>query len=90
MTSCSHGSVDIGAMDSANDNDMFPGQGASADGLRYADLDDGLYRLAVSIVKTDRRASTSWVQRQLGIGYNTASRLIQRMERDGVIIAPKS
>jgi len=33
----------------------------------------------------DRKASTSYIQRRLGIGYNRAADLIERMERDGII-----
>ena len=35
-----------------------------------------------------QKASTSWLQRQLRIGYNNAARLIDRMEEDGYISAP--
>ena len=47
--------------------------------------DDELYQQAVSIVMRDRRASVSYIQRQLRIGYNRAANLVERMERDGVI-----
>ena len=43
------------------------------------------YDQAVAIVIQDRKASTSYVQRRLGIGYNRAATLIERMEREGVI-----
>lgn len=46
------------------------------------------YALAVSLVVRDGKASTSWLQRQLRIGYNSASRLIERMEREGVVGPP--
>ncbi|UYN99023.1 MAG: DNA translocase FtsK [Devosia sp.] len=46
---------------------------------------DELYDKAVHIVLTDKKASTSYVQRRLGIGYNKAATLIERMEQEGVI-----
>ena len=48
---------------------------------------DALYDKAVAIVLRDRKASTSYVQRRLQIGYNRAATLIERMEEDGVISA---
>ena len=47
--------------------------------------EDDLYDRAVAIVLRDRKASTSYIQRRLSIGYNRAADLIERMERDGVI-----
>lgn len=49
------------------------------------DVDKELYDRAVAIVARDGKASTSYVQRCLKIGYNRAARLIDKMERDGVI-----
>ncbi|MEC8094154.1 MAG: FtsK/SpoIIIE domain-containing protein, partial [Pseudomonadota bacterium] len=49
---------------------------------------DTLYDQAVAIVTRDGRASTSYVQRRLQIGYNRAARLIEQMEDEGVISAP--
>ena len=46
-----------------------------------------LYDRAVDIVLRDRKASTSYLQRRLSIGYNRAADLIERMEREGVISA---
>jgi S-DNA-T family DNA segregation ATPase FtsK/SpoIIIE len=46
---------------------------------------DELYDKAVSIVLNDKKASTSYVQRRLAIGYNKAASLIERMEKEGVI-----
>jgi DNA segregation ATPase FtsK/SpoIIIE, S-DNA-T family len=46
---------------------------------------DDLYDRAVAIVTRDRKASTSYVQRRLQIGYNRAASLIERMEREGVV-----
>ncbi|MEO1135988.1 MAG: DNA translocase FtsK, partial [Pseudomonadota bacterium] len=46
---------------------------------------DALYDRAVAVVLRDRKASTSYVQRRLQIGYNRAATLIERMEEEGVI-----
>jgi len=47
--------------------------------------DDEFYDRAVDIVARDRKASTSYLQRKLSLGYNRAAKLIERMEIDGVI-----
>jgi len=49
---------------------------------------DDLYDKALAVVARDRKASTSYIQRRLGIGYNRAASLIERMEQDGVISSP--
>jgi len=46
---------------------------------------DALYDKAVAVVAQDKRASTSYIQRKLQIGYNRAARLIERMEEDGIV-----
>ncbi len=47
-----------------------------------------LYQQAVQIVVRDRKASTSYIQRRLQIGYNRAASLIERMEHEGVVGQP--
>lgn len=47
-----------------------------------------LYLQAQGLVLSSQKASTSWLQRQLRIGYNTAAKLIERMEADGLVSAP--
>ncbi len=51
------------------------------------DTGDDLYDQAVAVVLRDGKASTSYVQRRLSIGYNRAATLIERMEEEGVISA---
>ncbi|MDG2495843.1 MAG: DNA translocase FtsK [Alphaproteobacteria bacterium] len=51
-------------------------------------VSDSLYDQAVAIVTRDGRASTSYVQRRLQIGYNKAAGLIEQMEEQGVISPP--
>ncbi len=46
---------------------------------------DDLYDQAVAVVTRDRKASTSYIQRRLQIGYNRAASLIERMEQEGVV-----
>ncbi|HUC51465.1 MAG TPA: DNA translocase FtsK 4TM domain-containing protein [Xanthobacteraceae bacterium] len=47
-----------------------------------------LYAQAVAIVTRDRKASTSYIQRRLQIGYNRAASLMERMEQEGVVGQP--
>ena len=62
-----------------------------AGGQRELDLpggtgqDDSLYQKAVHVVARDGKASTSYLQRKLNVGYNSAARLIERMEAEGLI-----
>src|SRR5579884_3503743 len=51
------------------------------------DLSDEMYDMAVRLVTEHRQASISWLQRRLRIGYNRAARMIERMEREGVVSA---
>jgi S-DNA-T family DNA segregation ATPase FtsK/SpoIIIE len=44
-----------------------------------------LYRQAVQIVTRDKKASTSYIQRRLQIGYNRAASLMERMEQEGIV-----
>jgi DNA segregation ATPase FtsK/SpoIIIE, S-DNA-T family len=61
-------------------------------GAGVAGGDDGdggnLYDRAVALVCRERKATTSYLQRRFGIGYNKAANLIEQMEKAGVISAP--
>ena len=46
---------------------------------------DELYEKAVELIITKQRASTSFIQRYFQIGYNRAARLIEKMEKDGIV-----
>ena len=63
-----------------------PVQSEIASGAREPSADD-LYDRAVAVVLKDGKASTSYIQRRLSIGYNRAADLIERMEREGLVSA---
>jgi S-DNA-T family DNA segregation ATPase FtsK/SpoIIIE len=67
--------------------DTPPDAGADSIEPRTAGEDD-IYDMAVAIVLRDRKASTSYIQRRLSIGYNRAADLIERMEAEGLIGPP--
>jgi S-DNA-T family DNA segregation ATPase FtsK/SpoIIIE len=46
---------------------------------------DELYQTALEIIKSEGKASTSFLQRKLQIGYNRAARIIDMMEEDGIV-----
>ena len=46
---------------------------------------DAMYDAAVRVVADTRRCSTSWLQRKLGIGYNRAAKIVEAMEKRGVV-----
>jgi len=48
---------------------------------------DQLYDQAIALVARERKCSTSFIQRYLQIGYNRAARIVERMEREGVVTA---
>ncbi|MEA1072429.1 FtsK/SpoIIIE family DNA translocase [Sphingomonas sp. LY160] len=64
--------------------------GYQLDGAPVGDDDPEtqLYRKAIQIVAESQKASTSYLQRQMRVGYNSAARLIERMEKDGLVGQP--
>ncbi len=50
--------------------------------------DDATYEKAVAAVVEHQNASVAWLQRTLGVGYNAAAKLMERMERDGIVSSP--
>jgi S-DNA-T family DNA segregation ATPase FtsK/SpoIIIE len=70
------------------DEDETPGdntEGAVFDKGSFGDEGADLYDQAVKVVLRDKKASTSYIQRRLQIGYNRAASLMERMEREGVV-----
>ncbi|WP_395446295.1 DNA translocase FtsK (plasmid) [Aminobacter sp. UC22_36] len=66
----------------ADDSPVFDkGAVAAEDG-------DSIYDEAVKVVQRDKKCSTSYIQRRLGIGYNRAASLVERMEKEGLVGAP--
>jgi len=61
------------------------GDDDGGDASEYGSSGDDLYDQAVAIVLRDRKVSTSYIQRRLGIGYNRAATLIERMENEELI-----
>jgi S-DNA-T family DNA segregation ATPase FtsK/SpoIIIE len=66
-----------------DDEDGDDGHGPAGT-ANLADSDDP-YDQAVAVVLRDGKASTSYVQRRLGIGYNRAASIIERMEKEGIV-----
>ncbi|WP_082938510.1 DNA translocase FtsK [Mitsuaria sp. 7] len=76
------GILEGGVLDGDGGGDGLPGLTAGGDGES-----DPMYDQAVGIVLQHKRASISLVQRHLRIGYNRAARLLEQMEKSGVVSA---
>ncbi|MEA2696500.1 MAG: segregation ATPase FtsK/SpoIIIE, family [Myxococcales bacterium] len=64
---------------------LKPREEDAEDGAPSEQLHDDLYDQAVAIVCETRQASVSFIQRRLQIGYNRAARMVEQMERDGIV-----
>ncbi|HEX8167399.1 MAG TPA: DNA translocase FtsK, partial [Beijerinckiaceae bacterium] len=80
----------LDAVTSEEDGEGGSGEGGGADtpifdkgefGAEGADV----YDQAVAVVLRDKKASTSYIQRRLQIGYNRAASLMERMEHEGIV-----
>jgi DNA segregation ATPase FtsK/SpoIIIE, S-DNA-T family len=70
--------------DGDEDDDGGSSAPASGGGGNFDESDDP-YDQAVAVVLRDGKASTSYIQRRLGIGYNRAASIIEKMEREGIV-----
>ena len=64
---------------------LKPREEEGEDGAPADDFHDALYDQAVAIVCETRQACVSFIQRRLQIGYNRAARMVEQMERDGIV-----
>jgi S-DNA-T family DNA segregation ATPase FtsK/SpoIIIE len=64
---------------------LKPREEDAEDGAPADDFHDAVYDQAVAIVCETRQASVSFIQRRLQIGYNRAARLVEQMEREGIV-----
>jgi len=69
--------------------EALPDDGGGTPGLSgiagAGDGEKGLFDQAVDVVAREGKASTSFIQRHLNIGYNRAAKLIEQMEREGIV-----
>jgi S-DNA-T family DNA segregation ATPase FtsK/SpoIIIE len=74
----------LDAITEDDEEDDEPSGKGGAGGGNFEDSDDP-YDQAVAVVLRDGKASTSYIQRRLGIGYNRAASIIERMEQEGIV-----
>ena len=74
-------------IESVTDDPDGEGSGAGFPGDAEESESDQLYDQAIALVARERKCSTSFIQRYLQIGYNRAARIVERMEREGVVSA---
>jgi S-DNA-T family DNA segregation ATPase FtsK/SpoIIIE len=74
-----------GKPDYVPDVTAMPEEDEDGGGFEGGGESNDLYDQAVAVVTRDRKASTSYIQRRLQIGYNRAASLIERMEKEGVV-----
>jgi S-DNA-T family DNA segregation ATPase FtsK/SpoIIIE len=74
----------LDAITEDDDEDEDGGAKGGASGGSFDDSEDP-YDQAVAVVLRDGKASTSYIQRRLGIGYNRAASIIERMEQEGIV-----
>jgi S-DNA-T family DNA segregation ATPase FtsK/SpoIIIE len=72
-------------IEEVTESDEAGGFGGLDLGSGSGGADEELYHQAVAVVARERKASTSFIQRHLQIGYNRAARLIERMEAEGIV-----
>ena len=75
----------LGEPDYIDDEIFYDEEEEDADPSLFSEGDDPLYEKALEIVMQQGRASASYIQRRLKIGYNRAARLVEVMEHHGVV-----
>ena len=75
----------LGEPDYIDDEIFFDEEEEDADPSLFSDGEDPLYEKALEIVMQQGKASASYIQRRLKIGYNRSARLVEEMERHGVV-----
>ena len=73
----------ISAVTEPNDD-----ENADEDSYESGEGGDDMYTQAVNIVRTERKSSISYIQRNLRIGYNRAANLVEEMEKKGILSEP--
>ena len=76
--------LDAVTEDEGEDEPYCKGGDGNGGGRNFEGSDDP-YDQAVVVVLRDGKASTSYIQRRLGIGYNRAASIIERMEKEGIV-----
>ncbi|MBH1989261.1 MAG: hypothetical protein I8H75_02460 [Myxococcaceae bacterium] len=80
--------VDFWKLQSKPEYDMSIVAGSEeegGEGSGSSDSNDERYAEAIEIVRRTQKCSTSWLQRQMGVGYNRAAKMVDQMEREGVV-----
>jgi len=75
----------LGEPDYIDDEMFFDDEDEDIDPSLFSDGDDPLYEKALEIVLQQGKASASYIQRRLKVGYNRAARLVELMEHNGVV-----
>ncbi len=75
----------LDAVTAADDEELGGGDSPVFDQGEFGAPGGDLYDQAVAVVLRDRKASTSYIQRRLQIGYNRAASLMERMEKEGIV-----
>ncbi|RWE27383.1 DNA translocase FtsK, partial [Mesorhizobium sp.] len=71
--------------DEEEEEEGSSGRGSGGGGGGNFEDSDDPYDQAVAVVLRDGKASTSYIQRRLGIGYNRAASIIEKMEKEGIV-----
>src|SRR4029078_13360096 len=75
---------DLQGVSAGGDEDEDGNAVFDSTGMGLAEGGD-IFQQAVAIVKRDRKASTSYIQRRLQLGYNRAATIMERMEEEGIV-----